>query len=280
MEGDDESVEASLVGVPLMAVTVSTKFRSTSGDQNSRAIGFIVRNAESDIDAIDAVELAAPLTYDGLVRSDIQITEIKWPGEWEATVNYQRRPDAETGSIEFSFDIGVESQHIVQSKSTINTYTAPGAPYKNFGGGINVTDNEAQGIDIRVPTSVFQLSYYPTVAVVTPTYQKAVRDLCGKVNNTTFREHAAGEVMFVGCSGRSRDITDWELTFKFEVRPNRTNISIGEMTGISCDGWDVLWCYFGYRKDTNTMEIIKYPTQCNIERVYDRANFATVLGFS
>lgn len=263
-----------------MPTSVSTKFRSTSGDQNSRQIGFIVRDALSDIDAIDAVELACPATYDGLVRSDIQITEIKWPSEWEATVTYERRPQAETGSIEYSFDIGVETQHIVQSKSTVNTYVAPGQTARGFGGAINVTENEAQGIDIRVPTSVFQLSYYPTIAVVTTAYQKAVRDLCGKVNNATFRGHAAGEVMFVGCSGRSRDVTDWELTYKFEVRPNRTNITIGEMTGISCDGWDVLWCYFGYRKDTGANEIIKYPTQCNIERVYDRANFSTVLGIS
>jgi hypothetical protein len=262
---------------------VSTKFRSVSGDQNQRQIGYIVRDASSDIDALDALELAAPPTYDGLTRSAIAIEELKWPSDWEATVTYSRadRTPPETGSVEFSFDIALESQRIVQSNSTVFRYAVPNGSLTDFQKSINVdSSGEPQGVDVRVPTSAFTLSYYPTVAFVSTDYQKAVRDLCGKVNSSTFRGHAAGEVMFVGCSGKARNATDWELTYRFEVRPNRTGITIGNITNIAVDGWDVLWVYRGKGTDGTSNRYIEKVLQVNVERVYERANFATVLGIS
>lgn len=263
--------------------TVSTKFRTTSGDQNQRQIGYVVKDALSDIDALDALEIAAPATYDGLTRSGISIEEIKWPSTWDATVTYTRsdRQPAETGSVEFSFDIALDSQRILTSNSTINRYVPAGAALTDFQKAINVdSDGVAGGVDVRVPTSAFTLSYYPAVAIVTTNYQKAVRDLCGKVNSTTFRGHAAGEVMFVGCSGKARNITDWELTYRFEVKPNRTGITIGTITGIAVDGWDVLWVYYGKATDATSNRYIQKAVQVNVERVYERADFATVLGIS
>lgn len=263
--------------------TVSTKFRTTSGDQNQRQIGYLVRDALSDIDALDALEIAAPATYDGLTRSGISIEEIKWPATWEATVTYTRseRQPAETGSTEFSFDIALDSQRILTSNSTINRYVPAGGELTDFQKAIAVDESgEAQGVDIRVPTSAFTLAYYPAVAVVTTNYQKAVRDLCGKVNSTTFRGHAAGEVMFIGCSGKSRNVTDWELTYRFEVKPNRTAITIGTITGIAVDGWDVLWVYKAKATDGTSNRYIQKVVQVNVERVYERDNFATVLGVS
>lgn len=265
-----------------MAV-VSTKFRTTSGDQNQRQIGFIVRDALSDIDALDALEAAAPATYDGLTRSTISIEEIKWPSTWDATITYSRsdRQPAETGTTEFSFDIALDSQRILTSNSTVNRYVPTGGALTDFQKAINVdSDGVAGGVDIRVPNSAFTLSYYPAVAIVTTNYQKAVRDLCGKVNSTTFRGHAAGEVMFVGCSGKARNPTDWELTYRFEVKPNRTGITIGNISGISCDGWDVLWVYYGKATDATSNRYIQKAVQVNVERVYERADFATVLGIS
>lgn len=265
-----------------MAV-VSTRFKTTSGDQNQRQIGYLVKDALSDIDALDALELEAPLKYDGLTRSGISIEEIKWPSTWEATVTYTRKDKspAETGESEFSFDIALDSQRILTSNSTISRYVPAGTALTDFQKAINVdSDGVANGVDVRVPTSAFTLAYYPEVAIVTTAYQKAVRDLCGKVNSTTFRGHAAGEVMFVGCSGKARNITDWELVYRFEVKPNRTGITIGNITGISVDGWDVLWVYYGKATDATSSRYIQKAVQVNVERVYDRANFAAVLGIS
>lgn len=267
-----------------MTATVQEQFRKTSGDQYARSIGYIVKDAASDNDALDAVEDYAPLTYDGLKRSGISIEEIRWPDLWEATATYskiEKKPPPESGSVEYSFDVGLESQKILQSFSTVNRYTASGVALTDFKKSIAVdADGVAQGVDVKVPTSVFQLTYYPTFAIVTTDYQKAVRDLCGKVNSTTFRGHAAGEVLFLGCGGKAKNPTDWELTYRFEVRPNRTGITIGSITNIACDGWDLLWVYYSKSTDATSNRYIQSPTQVNVERIYERADFATILGIS
>lgn len=265
-----------------MPADVQYKFKTVSGDQNTRQIGFVVKDATSDIDALSAVELFAPTTYDGLTRSGISIDEIRWPDKWEATATYSRveRTPPETGEIEYSFDISLENQKIVQSISTVDQLVASGG-VTDFGKAINVnTEGKAEGVDVRVPTSAFQIAYYPAVAVVTTAYQKTVRDTVGKVNSATFRGHAAGEVMFVGCSGRARNITDWELSFRFEVRLNRTGITIGDISGISVNGWDLLWVYYGRDTDATSHRYIQKPVQVNVERIYERVNFTTALGIS
>jgi hypothetical protein len=263
-----------------MAVTVSTKYRSVSGDQFTRTIGYVVKGASSDIDALDAVELAAPATYDGLKRSAISIDEIRWPNIWDVTVTYARsekKEPAATGSVEFSFDVGLESQTIKQSLQTIGTYQSGTA--QAFNGAIDVqSDGSVNGVTIGRPVSSFTLTYYPTWAVVTDTWKRSVMNLCGKVNSTSYFGYNAGEVRFVGASGKSRNNSDWELNFRFEVRLNETNITIGSFTAISCDGWDVLWVYYREDVDATSGRYLPKPTQVNVERVLKRDNFTSVLG--
>lgn len=262
--------------------TVSTKFRSVSGDQTTRTIGYIVKDATSDIDALDALELASPGSYDGLVRTGIQIDEIVWPSLFEATVTYGKKETKEppaTGSVEFAFDIGLENVTIKESLSTVATYQAGTAlPFYKAIDVERASDGTSvvNGVSVGRPVASFTLSYYPTWAVVTDAYKRNVMNLAGKVNSTSYFGYNAGEVRFVGCTGKARNGTDWELSYRFEVRLNRTGITIGSFSGIDVDGWDVLWVY-------NEQEIVsgKYlpkPYQVNVERVFERANFQTVLG--
>lgn len=266
-----------------MPITVSTKFRATSGDQYSRSIGYIVKGAGSDIDALDAVEAAAPATYDGLTRSEIKIDEVRWPDLWDVTVTYaksEKKEPAATGSIEFAFDIGLESQTIKQSLETIATYQDGTA--QNFDRAINCSRSgdgwNVDGIAVGRPVASFTRTYYPTWAVVTDAYKRAVMNLCGKVNSASYFGYNAGEVRFVGASGKARNNTDWELSYRFEVRLNETGITIGSFTGIACDGWDVLWVFYGEHVDSATNRILPKPYQVNVERVFKRDNFTTVLG--
>jgi hypothetical protein len=263
-----------------MPVTISPRFRSVSGGQNSRQIGYVVRGAETDNEALDELELNTPIIYDGMPRESIEIDEIDYTqGHFFATVTYSRRKtEAESGAIEYNFDISLSNQKVVQSLSTVNSYVASGDS-TDFKKAIAVdADGVPQGVDIRVPISSFEIRYYPLNAIVTTAYQKVVRDTVGKVNSTLFNGHAAGEVLFVGCSGSIRNDSDWELSYRFEVQPNQTGITIGDITGISVDGWDVLWVYYKQDTDDTTKRYIQIPKQVNVERVYERADFATVLG--
>jgi len=266
-----------------MPVTVSTKYRSVSGDQESRTIGYVVKNATSDIDALDAVELAAPGSYDGLVRTGIQIDEIIWPSLFEATVTYgkserETQDPPATGAVEFAFDISLENVTIKQSLSTVATYQAGTA--MNFNKAIDVERSgdsvTINGVSVGRPISSFTLSYYPTWAIVTDAWKRSVMNLAGKVNSTSYFGYNAGEVRFVGCTGKARNGTDWELSFRFDVRLNRSGLTIGPFSGIAADGWDVIWVY---NEETIAQgRYIPTPYQVNVERVFERDNFQTVLG--
>lgn len=260
-----------------MAAVVEEKFRGASGSLSSHNITYLVTGASDDIDALQAVDAAAPATYDGLTKDDFQYTEISWPDKWEVTVTYNKRtkqpPD--TSSSEYNFEVSLESQRIYTSLSTVNQYVATGSPIDTFQQIDLDADGVPQGVDIRVPIGSFSVTYYPPVATVSSAYRVALQELVGKVNNATFYGHAAGEVMFVGASGRSRNATDWEINYRFEVRPNRTGLTIGDVTGVAVDGWDVLWVW--NERDEEGNKNIQKPFQVNVERVYERADFS-VLG--
>ena len=259
-----------------MPVTINERFRSVSGDQNSRQIGYVVRGASSDNEALDELEANVTETYDGMKRTTIAIDEVDYnAGIFFATVTWSRsqRSLVETGAVEYAFDVSLSTQRIVQSNSTIARYSE--GALVDFEKAIAVdADGVPQGVDISLPTSSFELRYYPANAVVTSGYQKLVRDMVGTVNNATFYSHAAGEVLFVGASGSIRSDSDWELSYRFSVSPNRTGISIGGITGIAVDGWDVLWVYYKQDTDATTKRYIQKAKQVNVERVYERTNFA------
>lgn len=260
-----------------MAATATEKFRGSSGDLTSHNITYWVEGALDDIDALQAVDAVAPVTYDGLTKDNFRYTEQRWPDLWEVEVSYSKKtkqpPD--TGAVEYAFEIGVSGQKIYtaysDSKSTDPAYSAI-----DYQKAINVDrDGNVQGVDVQIPVSTFSVSYYPTAAIVTSGYQKTVRDLVGKVNDATFYSHAAGEVLFTGCSGRARNVTDWELTFSFAVSPNRTNVLIGSVPAFNIQGWQVLWVT--YEQQVAAGKFVPKPIQANIATVYESGDF-TVLG--
>lgn len=262
-----------------MTITIAERYRSVSGGQDSRRIGYVVKGAASDIEVLDEMESTVPASHDGMPLDDIEIDEVDYNnGVWFATATYNRRkPQSLTSDVEFNFDIALTSQRIVSSLSTVNTYVASGSA-TDFKKAIAVdADGVPQGVDIRVPISSFEVRFYPPYATVDSTYQATVKGLVGKVNSDTFYGHAAGEVLFVGCSGGIRSGSDWELTYRFEVIENQTGLTIGSISGIAVDGWDVLWVYYKQSTDATTKRYIQAPAQVNVERVYERSAFS-VLG--
>ena len=98
-----------------------------------------------------------------------------------------------------------------------------------------------RGRDILRPNGSFTLDYFPEDANVTRTYEDFVERTVGKVNNVPFRKKAPGEVMLVAARGESRNNDDWQFSFTFEVRRNRTNVDLGNgVTFSAVDGWDLI----------------------------------------
>lgn len=214
------------------------------------------------------------------------LTEVG-PNRYEATVTYGPDPGGTPaiqpalGEWAYEFETSLESQQVFVSRSTVATYRDttvfpnPGdAP--NFGGAIQVTDKGAEGVDVLVPTSRFLIRFNAPADTVTSSYQLAVENLVGKVNNATFLGRAAGTVLFEGVTGSLQNYDSWSLTFSFRFRANRTGIQIGNIAGIAVDGWDLLWVFSVDTDEPGVGKPLRKPHAVYVERVYDRGDFSAL----
>jgi len=171
------------------------------------------------------------------------------------------------------------TQHITQSRATVNAYAPSGETPPDFQGAIGVTDNGVEGVDVTVPVYHFSETHYLDDAVVTPAYKGTLFSLTGKVNSASFKGLAAGECLFLGAAGSKRGGSgggDWEITFRFAGSPNVTGLSVGPITGISKKGWEYLWVRYAEVEDEGAQVLVKRPIAAYVERVYDTGNFAAL----
>jgi len=256
--------------------------RWSTGDNAFVELTYVLLGTADDDEAMAVVENSTPTVYDdGLVRQSIQI-EPDWVdsesnnGQWSVTVRYGVRPPIEVGESTFSFDTSGGTQHITQSLATVNRYAIPGNTAPDFKGAIGVTLDNVEGVDITVPVYAFSETHYLTAEFVTPEYKAILFSLTGKVNDAAFKGFAAGECLFLGASGSKRGAEDWEITYRFAGSPNRTNMTIGEVTGVNKKGWEYMWVRYRDVDDTNARTIVKRPVAVYIERVYEEGNFAAL----
>ena len=244
---------------------------------------YTVRGTADEAAAMTSLKATAPTSFQGLVRQlpgvePIYVDTTNPDGSiWSGTVTYaplQYATPPETGDSVFSFDTGGGTQHITQSLSTVSSYAVNGtAP--NFRGAIGVTHDSVEGVDIQVPVYNFSETHYIAATAVTDTYKGTLFQLTGKVNAATFRGLAAGECLFLGASGSQRGAEeDWEITFKFAGSANRTNLTVGQMTGIAKKGWEYLWVRYADVEDATSHTLVKQPVAAYVEKVYESGDFA------
>ncbi len=284
-----------------MPITVEEKLesrQSTTGQNASVDLIYIVRGSDDDIQIKSAVDTNSPSDHDGLEKQSIHIEPIG-PQLWEATVRYgipggTNAPPPETGESSFSFDTGGGNQHITQSLQTVGSYAATGMPgTPDFQGAIGVADASGgiDGVDITVPVYQFSETHYIDDSVVTLAYRGTLFNLTGKTNDAPFKGLSAGEGLFLGASGTKRgsasggtsggggapgSMGDWEITFRFAASPNRTGMTIGGITGIDKKGWEYIWVRYADVEDTTALVIVKKPVAVYVEKVYEEGDFAAL----
>lgn len=260
-----------------MPAIAAEKYRGRSLDKESAEIVWVVKGTDSDTDARTAVTTATPTTHDSKPLDHVKV-EQEADEVWYCTAVYQRPGGATVEESSFSFDTGGGSQHITQSKLTVDSaggglYTAA-AP--DFGGAIGVNgtgiNSTVEGCDIVVPVYQFSETHIFADAAVTTGYKSALFALTGTVNDATFRECAAGECLFLGASGSKRGTGDWEITFRFSASPNKTAINIDGME-VDKKGWEYLWVYYEDQLDATANIMVKKPIGVYVEKVYDDGDF-------
>lgn len=210
----------------------------------------------TDIEDISAEILSvAPADWLLLGRDDDNIT-ISEMGHaaWMCSVPYNKASyDAGLPPASFSFRIGGRSQKIYEAP-VISTTAASGMTAKNFRGGINVDQKgKVDGTDIPARGFTFEMEHWITTGALTNSYLSTLVSTCTRYNNASFRGFAAGEVLYLGCTGTQDAGGKYRLYHQFEASPNITSGSVanGQITGVNKKGWEYLWVSWAPTVESN-----------------------------
>jgi hypothetical protein len=218
-----------------------------------------------------------------LYRQDIQI---KSGGHklFYAEVSYglEKR---ELGQWRFNFDTTGGTLHIKSSKSSVKRYSAStselgsaaATAIPKFNQLIGVHGDEVDGCEIIIPVLKLNVFYSHPLGVVTIAKAKQLAQYTGTVNSANFLTFAGGEVLFLGATGSDGTDAEAEVQYQFACSQNATGLTIGDITGIAKEGHDYLW--IRYKNNVSIGYPVKQPEFIYIERVYDRVDLASVLGF-
>lgn len=265
-----------------MAARVEELFEGRSeivASKSSAEIPYLVTGVVDEAEVKEAALANIPLVYACMPRKSIEIADRINTNTWKVVARYET-PDynpEEPPESSFSFDTGGGVQHITQSLATVGRY-GPAATDK-LGGAIGFDGERVEGVDIVVPVYHFSETHYKSAASVSPSYRLALFSVTGTVNSDSFRGFAPGEVLFLGASGSRRGDDpddDWEITYKFAAQPNRTGITIGEISGISKKGWEYLWVQYAPEVDSEHSQIVQKPVAVYVERVYPHGDFSVL----
>lgn len=178
-----------------------------------------------------------------------------------------------------SFETGGATTHITQGLSETKYGDGP-----DMNGAIGVSSDGVAGVDIVVPQLTWTETYDVPSRYVTPGYIGVVHSLTGTVNNSPFRQFAAGEVLFLGCSGSQQWDSQkgdgpWNLSYKFSASPNAGEgetlpaITYG-VGSVSKKGHEYVWVR--YEDNVEDFSLIKVPVAAYVNKVYREASFASL----
>ena len=243
------------------------------GDNGYFVLRLNVTGSTDDVAIKDYLASVLVRRYDGKTRESITVTPVDGNQRWTAEIRYTKRPDF--GEHMDTFETGGNSVHITQSLETINSYGIGEETAPDNKGAIAVTDDDVQGVDIIMPEFTFTESHIFGSSQISESYKRLISEMTGTVNNFWFRGHDPGEVLFLGAYGQQSgyDSNEWRVTFKFSVSRNKTDLTIGEISGIAKGGWEYLWVRYQKQTDDESKTLVQKPMAVYIEKVYESSDF-------
>jgi hypothetical protein len=264
----------------------SRKMTGTGGEYHYVIKGYFDEFSARNVmlsEAPTTVNVTEPFGTLGLIREDENcgVEEVA-DGIWWGTAIFKSPADAilPAGQFVLSFDISGLQQKITQSLSTISSYmspsaTAAGKTKPNFKGAINVSqDGQIDGTDINIPMLTYSIKASYTNTQMSQSFVQTIVSCVGSPNLTTYRGYVPGQLLLTSAAGVQRSDTNWDINYKFAVGKPIVNATIGDITGINCDGWDFLWVYYEDTQDSATNRCHKVPVSVYVERILTRAEYA------
>ncbi len=255
-------------------ISVNLYDGDTDGDSHERR--YVIKGTADEETALAATIEECPTEIAGLVRieADLEPVHIDENNEanciWTATVSYGPEP-SETGDWSLDIDTTGGTQHLSQSLETVASYPSTAPDYK---GAIGVSKDSVEGVDIVVSQFAWTETHYIPDSTMTRAYIMLIAGCTGKTNSTAFKGYQPGEVLFLGATASVRSgNNDWEVTFKFAASFNKTDITVGDITGIDKKGWEYMWVRYESIKDAVAKVLVQRPAAVYIERVYEQDDF-------
>ena len=275
----------------MATVTELVESRELSdGDDPAISTRWLIDGTDSELVASITLRQSTPLQWPGtiMLRRAWVVTPIGDPTlttKWYGDVSYavqgggSGRPP-ERGEKFFNFDTGSGSETRLNTLETKQTVVKAGVVAPNVRGGINVTKEGVDGVDVLTKEFRFSETHYFGADEVSNGFIQTIKDSAVTVNSDSFRGFSAGEVMFVSASGsrRGTDENDgWEINFNFTVRGTiaaGTKITEDLTLTAAVDGWDYIWVSYDKEPDNATKQVLLIGQVARVERIYDRTDFA------
>lgn len=167
--------------------------------------------------------------------------------------------------------------HITHAREHIADFAAPDFAAPNYKGAINVEADQVLGMDIAIPVSHRWVEFKHPLGMFNWAMADRLDNLIACVNSKTFMNKPAGEVLLLSYSGQDGTTQEATLRYEFAISKNRDGFQIGDVVNVKKDGHDVVWMEFVRPAGgANPGRIARFV---HVERVYERVDFATVLGF-
>lgn len=229
--------------------------------------------------AIAATPSVVASIYGTLYRQDVAVDPIGY-STWKITVPYATRKQ-EAGSYRLTFDTTGGTVHIASSKETIGKYAGTGITAPDYKQLIGVNGENVDGADIVIPALKITCHYRHPAAIMSLARIKYLANITGVVNSTPFLTFAAGEVLFLGCSGSEGTDAETEVQYQFAMSANAASLTIGAVADIVKKGHELAW--IKYKDATDAAGGVTYPVKqpefVYVERVYETLDLALALGF-
>ncbi len=248
--------------------------------QSTATFYYVVSGSVNENEVIEYARANTPAVlteeYDGLPRQTISISERLTEDDWKVEVAYADSGNSgdyggsgDEAEPSYNFEISAGSKKMVYALKHVKTYPSSAeAPQAGI--------NNGEGVDIIIPVGKFSETHFMSKSKVSASYKRKITELVGKINSGGFKGYNKGQVLFMGASGSRTGKEKWQITFNFAVATKQTGITIGGISGISKEPWDILWCEYEEDKNKDGSEIIKKVKAVHAEQVYEYGNFGSL----
>lgn len=264
--------------------------RGQSADDRSPEFewSWLVRGSNLATDGATWILANAPLSvYDPVTLRVLWRDQVYWTPKTRASYVFRvtyvpdkvkdEKRELQPGEYEWEFDTTGGTLHITSPLRTMASYHRGKPPYPPAKCGIGLTEQgDVRGIDVSVPALKSTLRYRFPKGIITDAYVRQLEAMTAHKNSALWKGRAAGEVLFMGATGRQGSTGGPELRFNFVRQPSKGAFSIGDINLLGVKGWDYVWVFYKSETDTTVTPnvVTQVPVWAKVEEVYADADFS------